>query len=89
MDRWPYGRESGNTEEARPEGHGEMSPAKVKVSHCPVFDSLDECIAAVEGCIERQDADDARPCCWSRTPEDLAEAWTRGRQELQELASSD
>ena len=54
-----------------------------------VFDSLDECIAAVEGYIEHHNANDARPFRWSRKPEDLVEAWKRGHQKLDELASSE
>ena len=54
-----------------------------------VFDSLDECIAAIEGCIEHHNANDARPFRWSRKPEDLVEAWKRGHQKLQEMASSE
>ncbi len=54
-----------------------------------VFDSLDECIAAIEGCIEHHNANDARPFRWSGKPEDLVEAWKRGHQKLQEMASSE
>ena len=53
-----------------------------------VFDSLDECIAAIEGCIEHHNANDARPFRWSRKPEDLVEAWKRGHQKL-EMASNE
>ena len=35
-----------------------------------VSDSLDECIASIEGCIEHHNANDARPFRWSRKPED-------------------
>ena len=54
-----------------------------------VFDSLDECIAAIEGCIEHHNVNDARPFRWSRKPEDLVEAWKRGHQKLQEMASNE
>lgn len=54
-----------------------------------VFDSLDECIAAIEGYIEHHNANDARPFRWSRKPEDLVEAWKRGHQKLQEMASNE
>ena len=54
-----------------------------------VFDSLDECIAAIEGCIEHHNASDARPFRWSRKPEDLVEAWKRGHQKLDEMASNE
>ena len=52
-----------------------------------IFNSLDECIAAIEGYIEHQNATDARPFRWSKKPEDLVEAWKKGHQKLQELAS--
>ena len=51
-----------------------------------VFDSLDECIAAIEGYIAHHNANHARPFRWSRKPEDLVEAWKRGHQKLQEMA---
>ncbi len=35
-----------------------------------VFDSLDACVTAIEGCIAQHDANDARPFRWSRKPED-------------------
>ena len=54
-----------------------------------VFDSLDECIAAIEGYIEHHNANDARPFRWSRHPEDLVEAWKRGHQKLDEMASNE
>ncbi|MCY4138150.1 MAG: IS630 family transposase, partial [Rhodobacteraceae bacterium] len=52
-----------------------------------IFNSLDECIAAIEGCIEHHNANDARPFRWSKAPEDLVEAWKKGHQKLQESAS--
>ena len=48
-----------------------------------IFNSLEECIAAIEGYIEHHNANDARPFRWSRKPEDLVEAWKRGHQKLQ------
>ena len=54
-----------------------------------VFDSLDECVAAIEGYIEHHNASDARPFRWSRKPEDLVEAWKRGHQKLDEMASNE
>ena len=54
-----------------------------------VFDSLDECVAAIEGYIEHHNANDARPFRWSRKPEDLVEAWKRGHQKLEEMASNE
>ena len=50
-----------------------------------VFDSLDACIAAIEGYIEHHNARDARPFRWSRSPEDLVESWRRGHRRLQEM----
>ena len=52
-----------------------------------IFNSLDECTAAVEGYIEHHNANDARPFRWSRKPEDLVEAWRKGHRKLQESAS--
>ena len=52
-----------------------------------VFDSLGECVAATEGCIEHRNATYARPFRWSRTPEDLVEARKMRHQKLQQLAS--
>ena len=49
-----------------------------------IFNSLDECI---EGYIEHHNAHDARPFGWSKKPEDIVEAWKKGHQKLQELAS--
>ncbi len=54
-----------------------------------IFDSLDECIAAIEGCTGHHDAGDARPFRWSRKPEELALSWRRGHRKLQEMASNE
>ncbi len=54
-----------------------------------IFNSLDECIAAIEGYIEHHNANDARPFRWSRKPEDLVEAWKKGHRKLQEMASNE
>ncbi len=54
-----------------------------------ILDSLDECIAAIEGCIEHHDAGDARPFRWSRKPEELVASWKRGHRKLQEMASNE
>ena len=54
-----------------------------------VFDSLDACIAAIEGYIEHHNARDARPFRWSRSPEDLVESWKRGHRRLQEMESNE
>ncbi len=51
-----------------------------------VFDSLDECITAIEGCIAHHDAHHARPFRWSRKPEDLVEACKGGHRRLREMA---
>ena len=50
-----------------------------------VFDSLDACVAAIEGYIEHRNARDARPFRWSRSPEDLVESWKRGHRMLPEM----
>ena len=52
-----------------------------------VFSPPAGCVAAIEGCIEHHNANDARPFRWSRKPEDLVEALRKGRRKLQELAS--
>ena len=52
-----------------------------------IFNSLDECIAAIVGYIEHHNATDARPFRWSKLPEDLVEAWKEGPRKLQESAS--
>ena len=54
-----------------------------------VFDSLEECVAAIEGYIAHHNANDARPFRWSRDPEDRVEAWKRGHQKLDEMASNE
>ena len=52
-----------------------------------IFNSLDECVAAIEGYIKHHNANDARPFRWSKQPEDLVEAGKKEHQKLQELAS--
>ena len=52
-----------------------------------IFNSRDECIAAIEGYIEHHNTNDSRPFRWSKEPEDLVEAWKKGHQKLQESAS--
>ncbi|MCY3983711.1 MAG: IS630 family transposase, partial [Roseovarius sp.] len=59
-------------------------PARQRLKNA-VFDSLDACVAAIEGCIEHRNARDARPFRWSRGPEDLAGSWKRGHRKLQEM----
>ena len=53
----------------------------------PGQDFLDIHGACVQGCIEHHNATSARPFRWTRKPEDLVEAWTKGHRKLQELAS--
>ncbi len=53
-----------------------------------VFDSLDDCVAAIEGYIGHHNASDARPFRWSRNPEDLVASWKRGHRKLQEMAAA-
>ena len=50
-----------------------------------VFDSLDECTAAIHTYIEHHNANEARPFRWSKKPERIVEAWKRGHQKLQEM----
>jgi len=44
-----------------------------------VFDSLDECIVAVEGCIENRNESGARPFRWRKKPEEPLASWKRER----------
>ena len=48
-----------------------------------VFNSLDECIDAIEAFIAHHNAREARPFKWSKKPEDLIESWKRGHQKLE------
>ena len=50
-----------------------------------IFNSLDECITAIEGYIEHHNTNDARPFRWSKEPEDLVEAWKKGHQKLKKI----
>ena len=52
-----------------------------------VFDSLDECIAAIRSCTGHHRANAACPFRWSRSPEDPVKAWKRGNRKLDEMAS--
>ena len=61
--------------------------SRQRLKHAIIFNSLDECIAAIEGYIEHHNTNDARPFHWSKAPEDLVEAWKKGHQKLQESAS--
>ena len=54
-----------------------------------VFNSLDECVGAIESYIEHHNASDARPFRLSRKPEELALSWKRGHQKLQDMASNE
>ena len=49
--------------------------------------SRDDCLAAIKGYIEHQNANYARPFRCSRKPEELVEAWKKGHRKLQESAS--
>ena len=55
--------------------------------NCAILYSLDECVAAIKGRIQRLNAGGARPLRWSRKPENHVEAWIKGRRKLQESAS--
>ena len=52
-----------------------------------VFDSLDECTAAIENFIEHHNTNQAQPFCWRRDPDSLIESWKRGYHKLQEMES--
>ncbi|MCY3879379.1 MAG: IS630 family transposase [Rhodobacteraceae bacterium] len=52
-----------------------------------VFDSLDECTAAIDGYIAHHNADHARPFRWSRMPLDPVEARKIGHRKLDEMES--
>ena len=54
-----------------------------------VFDSLDECKAATEDYIENKNANDARLFGWRRSLVDLVDAWKRGHQKFDEMASNE
>ena len=54
-----------------------------------VFDSLDACLAAIEGAINHHKAHHARPFRWSRKPEDRVEAGKRGHHKLHERAPNE
>ena len=77
---------------ARPPGRmpsrGSFPSSRQRLKHA-AFNSLDECIAAAEGCTGHHSANGVRPFRWSKQPEDLVEAWKRGHLKLQELASSE
>ena len=76
-------------------GSGWQLPVRVEQDARPpqggaqasMFNSPDECIAAVERYIEHHNASDAHPFRWSRSPDDLALSWKRGHRKLQEMAS--
>ena len=48
-----------------------------------VFNLRQECIAAIEGCIEHHDANDVQLFRCSRKPEELVASWKRGRRKPQ------
>ena len=47
-----------------------------------IFNSLDECIEAIEYFIEHHNENNARPFKWSKEPEDIVASWKRGYQKL-------
>ena len=47
-----------------------------------IFNSLDECIEAIEYFIEHHNENNAQPFKWSKKPEDIVAAWKRGYQKL-------
>ena len=48
-----------------------------------VFNSLDDCIEAIESFLQHHNETQARPFKWSRKPEDLVASWKRGYQMLE------
>ena len=48
-----------------------------------IFNSLDECIGAIEAFIAHHNANEARAFRWSRKPEDLIAAWKRAYQKIE------
>ena len=48
-----------------------------------IFNSLDECIAAVEDFIDHHNDNEARAFRWSRKPEDLIASWKKGYQMIE------
>ncbi len=45
-----------------------------------IFNSLDECIEAIEYFIEHHNENNAQPFKWSKEPEDIVASWKRGYQ---------
>jgi len=72
---------------AHPNGIVNVTPTAASWMNA-VFNSLDECIAAVDGSIAHPNAHDAKPFRWSRDPGDLVVSWKRGHRRLQEMESS-
>ncbi|MCY3874864.1 MAG: hypothetical protein OXF88_11300 [Rhodobacteraceae bacterium] len=58
----------------------------IRLSAChAIFNSLDDCIAAIEDYIEQRDADDARPFRGCKTPERFyLVTWRKGHQKLED-----
>ena len=48
-----------------------------------IFNSLGECIGAIEAFIDHHNTNEARAFLWSRKPEDLIAAWKRGYQTIE------
>jgi len=63
---------------------GFVSPRARQRLKTAVFNSLDECIVAVDGSIDHA----AKPFRWSRDPGDLVASWTRGHRRVQEMEAS-
>lgn len=53
-----------------------------------VFDPLDECIAAIKGCIEFRNSSDVPWFRCKRSPVDPVEVWNRGHRKLDEMVSA-
>ena len=48
-----------------------------------IFNSLDECIDAIEAFIDHHNANEARAFRWSKNPEDIIASWKRGYQMIE------
>ncbi len=51
--------------------------ARQRLKHA-IFNSLAECVAAVEGFIAHHNEHQARPFRWSKSPDDLVQSWKNG-----------
>ena len=52
-----------------------------------IFNSLDECIDAIETFIDHHNANEARAFRWSKKPEDIIASWKRGYQMIESMMS--